>query len=306
MLMDEAFKREAVFQMATLLRENYVFPDIAEKLADMLLDNHKKGCYSEATHLSDFTAAIQEDLQHLSKDKHLDIWTDEQLLNELREGEKETQTALYLEWARKNNFGFVEAKTIEDEIGYLRFDGFFDTAISPEVPAFVAKTMATFQKARALIIDLRENAGGSPDMVQLISSYLFDEKPVHLNSIYKRATNEETHYWTLSNIEGKRYPDIPVFILTSQKTFSAAEEFTYNLQQLKRATMIGETTGGGAHPGEFRLIQDQFALFIPSGRAINPITKTNWEGVGVKPDVEVSASEALEVALALARREFSR
>ena len=120
---------------------------------------------------------------------------------------------------------------------------------------------------------------------------------MHLNSLYFRATNSTTEFWTLPDLKGRRYPNEYGLVLTSNQTFSAAEEFAYNLQCLKRATIIGEVTGGGAHPGDFHLIEEQFALFVPSGRAINPITKTNWEGVGVKPDIEVLASDALETAL---------
>ena len=130
-------------------------------------------------------------------------------------------------------------------------------------------------------------------MIQLITSYLYGSEPVHLNSFYHRPNNQSSETWTLTEVQGKRRPDISVYILTSSKTFSAAEEFTYNLKNLKRATIIGETTGGGAHPGGPRVATDRFTVWVPTGRAINPITKTNWEGTGVKPDIEVKASDAL-------------
>jgi hypothetical protein len=133
-------------------------------------------------------------------------------------------------------------------------------------------------------------------MIQLITSYLYGSEPVHLNSFYYRPTNENTQTWTLAEVQGKRRPDINVYVLTSPKTFSAAEEFTYNLKNLKRATIIGETTGGGAHPGGIRVATERFTVWVPTGRAINPITKTNWEGTGVKPDIEVKATDALITA----------
>ena len=149
---------------------------------------------------------------------------------------------------------------------------------------------------------MTESSGGAPEMSALVSSYLFDDKPVHLNDLYHRLNNITTSFWTNPNVEGKRFgADKPVFVLTSFKTFSAGEEFSYNLQQLKRATIIGETTGGGANPGDVRPLGQDMFVFIPDERAINPISKTNWEGVGVTPDIAVSPDQALEKALALAR-----
>ena len=150
--------------------------------------------------------------------------------------------------------------------------------------------------ADALIIDLRQNGGGSPSMIQLITSYLYGPERVHLNNFYNRPRDEYTQTWTLPYVPGKRRPDIDVYVLTSQSTFSAAEEFSYNLRNLERATLIGETTGGGAHPGGTQIATSRFTIWVPDGRAINPITNTNWEGVGVEPHIKVPAQEALETA----------
>ena len=134
-------------------------------------------------------------------------------------------------------------------------------------------------------------------MVALISSYLFGAEPVHLNDLYWREGDSTHQWWTLPYVPGKRYGDKrPVFLLTAKRTFSAAEEFTYNLKNLKRATIVGETTGGGAHPGGGRRVNAHFMVWVPSGRAINPYSKTNWEGTGVKPDIDVPADQALKVA----------
>ena len=130
-------------------------------------------------------------------------------------------------------------------------------------------------------------------MIQLITSYLYGPERIHLNNFYHRLADETSQTWTLPYVPGKRRPDIDVYVLTSQSTFSAAEEFTYNLKNLERATIIGETTGGGAHPGGTHPATDRFTVWVPTGRAINPISKTNWEGTGVEPDIEVPASEAL-------------
>ena len=144
----------------------------------------------------------------------------------------------------------------------------------------------------ALIIDVRNNGGGAPSMVAYLCSYLFGPEPVHINDLYFRPENSTHQWWTLPHLPGKRYEGKPVYVLTSKRTFSAAEEFTYNLKTQKRATIVGETTGGGANPGGTRPVAEHFIVFVPSGRAINPITKTNWEGTGVAPDVAVAAELA--------------
>ncbi len=148
----------------------------------------------------------------------------------------------------------------------------------------------------AVIIDLRENGGGSPTMVQLISSYFFEEA-THLNNFYIREADTIKQFWTQSHIEGPSLADKPLYILTARRTFSGAEEFTYNMKNLERATIIGETTGGGAHPTTTVVFPDLgVKLGVPFGRAVNPITMTNWEGTGIEPHIQVPQQDALEVA----------
>ncbi len=121
----------------------------------------------------------------------------------------------------------------------------------------------------AIIVDLRQNGGGDPAQIQLISSYFFEE-PVHLNDLYARATDRTENYWTLPYVPGAEASKADLYVLTSARTFSGAEEFSYNLQNLKRATIIGETTGGGAHPTNAMIVQRDFILRVPFARAINP------------------------------------
>jgi C-terminal processing protease CtpA/Prc len=148
----------------------------------------------------------------------------------------------------------------------------------------------------ALVIDLRNCGGGDPETVMLFASYLFDQ-PTHLNDIYWREDNHTDVRWTTATVPGRKYGSArPVYLLTSQDTFSGCEDFAYALKNAGRATLIGENTGGGAHAGSPHRLGAHFMMFVPSGKPINPVTHTDWEGVGVKPDIASSADDALDVA----------
>jgi len=288
-------QKEVIDSVSKRLNDNYVFPDVAKKMSDLLQENYKKGAYKSIVSVAGFAEKLTEDLRSISKDKHLHVNFSPKpkgLPGNAQSGNDESSAA-YLENLRMGNFGFKEVKLIEGNVGYLDLRGFSDTRFAGET---AVAAMNFLSNASALIIDLRKNGGGSPSMIQLITSYFYGSEPVHLNNFYYRPTNENTQTWTLPHVQGKRRPDIPVYVLTSNKTFSAAEEFTYNLKNLKRATIIGETTGGGAHPGGTVQATDRFTVWVPTGRAINPITNTNWEGTGVKPDIEVKADDALLTA----------
>jgi C-terminal processing protease CtpA/Prc len=195
------------------------------------------------------------------------------------------------------NCGFEKAERLEGNIGYLKLN-FFGR---PDLCAPTATAAMSFlAHVRALIVDLRDNGGGDPRMVAWISSYLFDAR-THLNDLYERKRDKRYEFWTRPDVPGARLGGkAPVFVLTSKRTFSGAEEFTYNLKNLKRATIVGETTGGGAHPTGPHKVEEHFFVGVPSGRPINPITKGDWEGTGVAPDVKAPADDALDVAKKLA------
>ena len=194
------------------------------------------------------------------------------------------------------NCGFKKAEILEDNIGYLKFDFFADPGICG--PTVVA-AMNFLANVDAIIFDLRENGGGDPKMVAFVSSYLFAER-THLNDLWTRKGDVTEQYWTGPYVPGKSLDGKPAFVLTSKNTFSGGEEFTNNLKVLKRAKIVGETTGGGAHPVRGHRITEHFGIDVPFARAINPVTHTNWEGTGVEPDVKVNGSQALEEAIKLA------
>jgi C-terminal processing protease CtpA/Prc len=199
------------------------------------------------------------------------------------------------------NCGFQKVERLDGNVGYLKFDMFAD----PELCAPTAAAAMNFLAGtRALIVDVRENGGGSPAMVAYVSSYLFDRR-THLNDLWTRQTGKTEEFWTRDSVAGRRFGgEKPVYVLTSSRTFSGAEEFTYNLKNLKRATIVGETTGGGAHPVAGHRIDDHFVIGVPFARAVNPITHTNWEGVGVEPDIKAPAGDALATALKLLREKI--
>jgi C-terminal processing protease CtpA/Prc len=159
--------------------------------------------------------------------------------------------------------------------------------------------MAIFANVKALIIDLGRNRGGGAEMVRYLSAYLFD-KPTHLVSTFARGMAAPAERWTAERVAGKRQPLIPVYILTSGNTISAAESFTFGLRINNRSIVVGERTAGGGHFGAFVQLTPGFTVFLPRGRTYDPRTNTGWEAEGLKPDVEVSYSQALQTALKLA------
>lgn len=292
-------QQEVIDSITTILEASYIFPEVASKMNTVLLNKYKKGSYKKNDDPNEFAQILTKDLQSVSKDLHLRVRFDPNGIAQMRNASLSAEDSIAFAKSRLNarragNYGFREVRILDGNIGYLNLTGFSN--VDEEAGAVAQAAMNFLSNADALIIDLRQNGGGSPSMIQLITSYLYDTHPVHLNNFYSRPEDAHSQTWTLPYVPGKRRPDIDVYVLTSANTFSAAEEFSYNLRNLERATLIGETTGGGAHPGGTQIATERFTVWVPTGRAINPITNTNWEGVGVKPHVEVSASDALKVA----------
>jgi hypothetical protein len=291
---DAADRQAIVDGVIEGMTEIYVFPDVAERMAEHLRGRLADGAYDELDEMIAFTDALTEDLQSISHDKHLRVRWDPADPGGARPSDEERQ-ARFAERLRRDNYCFHELRRLDGNVGYLRLDCFASVETGRAGATAVA-AMSFLAGSDGLIIDLRGNGGGSPSMIQLLSSYLFDE-PTHLNSFYIRKSDETRQFWTQGHVQGPRMTDVPVWVLTSGRTFSAAEEFTYNLKHLERATIVGETTGGGAHPVETYPIEGRQAmLIVPFGRAVNPVTGTNWEGAGVAPHREVPADAALAAA----------
>ena len=291
---DAETKSAIIDSVTETLNMMYIFPDVAEKMEKHLRKQMKRGEYDDIVSLREFTGKLTEDLFSICGDKHLGIYSFPPEFFENRDTLSEAEEQLsYLEESQYENFGFNKIERLPGNIGYLRFDHFEDAAIGGET---AVAAMNFLQYSDALIIDLRYNRGGNASMIKLLSSYFFEDE-THLNDFYYRESDQTEQSWTQSHVEGKKLLKQPIYVLTSSGTFSAAEEFTYNLKNLERATIVGETTGGGAHPitrVEFPSLLT--AIVVPHARAVNPITGTNWEGAGVGPHIAVPADEALEAA----------
>jgi hypothetical protein len=300
---DEATSNAVIDGAIKRLEAEYVFPDVAAQMTQLLRNRQADKAYAGIKTGQALAQQLTKDLQAVSKDKHLRIICSTEKLPKLPggSGPNPDPTSQMKEEMRQMgqwmNAGYRKVERLGGNVGYLALDGFLpaDAAVEP-----AAAAVAFLANTDALIIDLRRNGGGEPESVALLCSYFFGSQPVHINSLYSRKENKTTDYWTRKEVAGKRYLGKDVYVLIGPRTFSGAEEFAYDLQTQKRAVLVGETTGGGAHPGDLAPLGDHFAMFVPTGRAINPITKTDWEGTGVKPDVAVPADKALEKAHELA------
>lgn len=298
--LDAAGRATVIEGVSAQLDSFYVFPEVAKRVGDSLRTRNKRDAYDAETKKMTFAARLHDEVRALSRDKHMEF---QYSIRPFMARPASAPTPFApgpdaVARAKENadgvNCEFVKVEHLEGNIGYVKFNGFLDVDLCGETASaamnFVAGT-------RALIIDMRENGGGSPVMVSYVSSYLFSQR-THLNDIWNRRTGMTTEFWTRDDVPGRRFGgEKPVYVLTSEHTFSGAEEFSYNLKALRRATIVGEVTGGGAHPVGPRPVGDSFVLSVPYARAINPITLTNWEGVGVEPDIKVPAADALATAL---------
>jgi len=279
------------------LHEHYVTPTVAQNLERVLRERQRHGTYDRLIDPAELCAVVTTDLQAVSRDKHLGLRYSPEprpLNTALQQGKRTPETAT--EWRHRGtlqNFGFRRVERLAGNVGYLDLVSFFPTDLGGNTAVAAMNVVA---HTSALIIDLRENGGGSDSMVTLLTSYLVDPEPIHLADLHLRAGDTLRQCWTLPYVPGERYGDKPVYLLTSRRTISAGEEFAYNLQALKRATLVGEATAGAAHLGAIFQLDEHFSAWIPTGRVVNPITGTDWEGEGVRPDVAVTAELALPMA----------
>ena len=272
------------------LEEGYVLPERAAEAAALLRARLAEGRYDLPLG-PELCRRASGDLLEATGDKHLRL-----LWHEASEpsGRGEEQfVADLLEQFRLENQGIRRVERLEGNVGLIVLSVIPPAALAG--PAIVA-AMRLVQDTHALILDLRETRGGSPDGVALLASFLFPDGDVHLNDVVQGAQGPRRQYWTAAYVPGPRYLDRPVYVLTSSTTFSGGEELAYDLQALGRGVVVGEVTRGGAHPSAVVSLTEQVELRLPVARTVNPVTGGNWERAGVQPDVPATAADALEVA----------
>lgn len=290
-------KNAVIASIIAHLDESYIDLNLSKKMIIELDKNLKSKKYKKITSPSEFSKIVTEDLQSISKDLHLIVrFEPKHITQEMQTISEEMQLEIEKKMAKKMaeiNYGFKEAKILDGNIGYLNLSQFADIKYAEET---ATATMNFLSNTNAIIIDLRTNGGGVPSMMQLLSSYFFDETSVLLSEFYERKTNTKTQLYSFATVSGKRSTNKPVYILTSKHTFSAAEAFTYTLKNLNKAIVVGEITKGGANRTKRITLNDGFTISMPYIKAINPITKTNWEGKGVQPNMAISEKEAFVYA----------
>ena len=302
-------KKQIIDSLYKKLEEYYIRPKANAAINKKLNENLKKGLYKNILTPNEFALKLSTDLVDASKDLHFRVMYDPSWAESQKNiKEKVTQQKIKAEElaeAKKKNFGFVQSKILEGNIGYLEFNYFEDPAIASET---AASTMQFLSNTDALIIDLRKNNGGVMEMGQFISSYFFSNKELPLYKYYyyeEKRKKIEREMWLLPSVPGKRLDEIPIYILTSGGTFSAAEWMTYSLQNLKRAIIVGEKTAGGAHPITRTVLADGLSVNIPFGEVKDPITNMDFEGKGVMPDIICKSEEAVNTSHLLALQQLS-
>lgn len=272
------------------LTDGYVFPERSAQAATLLRANLASDIYQTLVG-PELCDRISADLLETCADKHLRlIWHESAQASH----NEEHLVAALRERFRLENNGIRRVEQLPGNIGLI------EITIIPEVKAAAATFAAALQLVEytyALILDLRGALGGAPDGVAFFNSFLFADGEVHLSDIVEGGPQGTTRqFWTVSYLPGPRYIGRPVYVLTSSKTFSGGEALAYDLQAPGRATVVGEVTRGGAHPSIVLSLGEHIELRLPVARSVNPVTGSNWEGIGVQPDISTPAENALKVA----------
>lgn len=276
------------------LEEDYVDAKVGARTAKMLKSSRTAGQFDDIDDGEAFAKLLSDTLQELTGDGHLNVeYSTESILDKPESSYSQEQMEHW--YGAHINYGVQKIERIEGNIGYLDLRVFPPLNMGGDT---IVAAMSVMADMDAMIIDLTHNGGGIGDTADLIASYLFDEGRKPLTGVYDRPTDTTTQRFTQAHVPGKRFGSHkPVYVLISKKTFSAAEALAYNLQALKRATIVGETSGGGAHPFEYLPITNHYVLWSVTAKSINPITGGNWQGTGVQPNIETNADQALTTAM---------
>ncbi|MEL6593687.1 MAG: S41 family peptidase [Bacteroidota bacterium] len=296
----EAFKESTIQSLNQMLNQFYVFPELALESEEHVNQLWEAGHFDQYSTLEAFADALTESVREVTHDKH--IMVEKRMTSVAPVSTLDSWMAQKVEnqfYQRRYNSNFKSVTKLEGNVGVLDLRGFYNLA---EGKKFADLAMAQLATSDAIVIDLRNNSGGRPEMIFYLIAHFFNEQKQLSSAICRRGDEFTKHEgWSFEEIAGKRMPDVPLFLVTSSTTFSAAEGFSYDLQVYDRATIVGEITKGGANPGGFELLNEKLQVFIPDCRVVNHITNSNWEGVGVIPDVKIDAEQAIDKAIELAQ-----
>ncbi|MER8236248.1 S41 family peptidase [Streptomyces sp. NPDC101490] len=282
---------ETISRALDRITAGYVFPQRAAEIDGAIRGRLATGAY-DALSGPALCEAVTGHLQEVCPDKHLRLlWLDEPQSTD--PADEDEGRAAFLATLRAENQGVRRFEHLEGNVGLLDIRRIADAG---EGARAIGAAMELVAHTRALILDLRGCRGGSPEGAAMWCSYFFPDDQVHLNDIYERSTGATRQYWTASHLPAPRYLDRPVYVLTSALTFSGGEDVAYTLQAHGRAVLVGETTRGGAHPTARHPVTEHITVTVPTARTISTVTGTNWEGVGVVPDLATTAELALDVA----------
>lgn len=286
--------RAVLGRLGALVGEHYVFPEVGAEVAGRLAAAVADGRYDELRSPEQLAERVTADLQLGNNDKHLRlIFRRDGLPDETDPAAEEAH------WRRRAALdagGMARVERLDGNIGLLEIRPLL---YPPEhAAAAVTAALSLLASTDALLLDLRRCLGGSPDQVAFVCSYLLDsDEPIHLQDLVTPADGTTRQFWTAPYVPGPRFGKAkPIWVLTSPATFSGGEELAYNLQQFGRATIVGERTGGGAHPRRGFKLHENLEASVPVARSVNQVSKTNWEGIGVAPDLEVPAEQAFDEA----------
>lgn len=290
-------KEATISSIQTHLKDAYIDLELSNKMIAELNKSLKSKKYKSITNPNEFSKTLTQYLQNSSNDLHLKVRFEPKRIAQKK---RVMPDALKLKMEQKKamkmaeiNYGFIETKILKGNIGYLNLRMFADTKYAEDA---ATSAMNFLSNTNAIIIDLRTNGGGVPNMVQLLASYFCQESPVLLSNFYERKTDTKTQLYTLAQVNGKRQNNKSLYILTSKNTFSAAEAFAYSLKHLDKAIIVGEVTKGGANRTKRINLNDDFTISIPYIKSTHPITKSNWEGKGIQPNIKTNQKEALVYA----------
>ncbi|NPD85450.1 S41 family peptidase [Lentimicrobium sp. L6] len=298
LVFNEEFKSEVVKNTAIIMKNKYLSAETGKIMGEYIISQYKMGVYDSLNEVNEFCNKLTSDMRFIDNDKHLFVFYSQEEAWEVKAyhhllPEKEIQelNKMYLEMDKRENFGYKKVELLEGNVGYLKLSYF---TISDTSNQALIGSMQFLSNSDAIIIDLRDNGGGEGN--DLLLNYFLPPQLKYLGSMSCRDTSMNQEFWTLTDVPGKRMPEVDLYVLTNKRTFSAAEGLAFSLQKLERAIIVGETTKGGGHPVDILIVKGDVLTQFPICKSNEP----NWESVGIKPDIEVASSEALTAAYKIA------